>query len=325
MKKYNLFILSCLILSVFTSCNNNPISVSDDKDGVDVNASINVEPHSDVTSVLGDIEEYNISIGSGEVNINNGVTNIDEVNYYIENYIADNTQIDLNETNSEDVDLSSYYVSDFTYLNYSDIPEHMVQGWGDDVGGRPSYTIDDINSGVLGDTIMFNTISDSIIGDEKNFVGARINDEKKGKDRLWSGNLINVDKEQEYIVRLYCHNNSPYGTSAIAENVEVAFNVPKETGKTIVVYGDFRCSNATPSQYWDSVVFTSNKSFHLEYVPGSALLENKGIGADGGINLSDYILNHWTKIGYDDLDGNIPGCYQYASQITIRVKAVFDE
>ena len=29
-------------------------------------------------------------------------------------------------------------------------------------------------------------------------------------------------------------------------------------------------------------------------------------------------------IGFDALDGNVPGCYQYSSYITIRVKAVFD-
>ncbi len=40
-------------------------------------------------------------------------------------------------------------------------------GWGDSDNGRPSYTIDQINTGVLGDVITFNSISDGKIGDEK--------------------------------------------------------------------------------------------------------------------------------------------------------------
>ena len=329
MRKKVLFIMICFILSMFTSCNGSnstDVNINDDKDGVDVNVPINVEPHSDVTSILGNIEENNISVESGEVNINKSVSNIDEVNYYIDNYFVDNVKVDSNKTDSEDIGLSNSYVSDFTYLNYDDIPKHIIQGWGDNSGGRPSYTIDDIESGVLGDTIMFNTISDIVMGEEKNFVGARIYDGiNRGEDNIWGENLINVDKEQEYIVRIYCHNNSPNGTSAIAENVEATFIIPQQAGKTIVVYGEFRSSNATPSLYWDSVVFTSNKRFHFEYVEGSALLENNGIGANGGITLSDDIVNDWTKIGYDDLDGNIPGCYQYSSYVTMRIKAVFDE
>ena len=31
-----------------------------------------------------------------------------------------------------------------------------------------------------------------------------------------------------------------------------------------------------------------------------------------------------TLIGYSDLDGRIPGYYQYASYVTIKVKAIFD-
>lgn len=51
----------------------------------------------------------------------------------------------------------------------------VAYAWGDNGGGRESHTIEEINSGILGDSIIFNTISDSVIGNEKNFVGAREN------------------------------------------------------------------------------------------------------------------------------------------------------
>ena len=50
----------------------------------------------------------------------------------------------------------------------------MVTAWGDSDNGRPSYTLDQINHGDLGDTITFNSISNGKIGDEKNFVGAKV-------------------------------------------------------------------------------------------------------------------------------------------------------
>ena len=70
--------------------------------------------------------------------------------------------------------------------------------------------------------------------------------------------------------------------------------------------------------------FVSNKPFHLEYIQGSALFENNGIGA-GGIRLPDSIVtDEGVMIGFDALDGEIPGCYKYSSYSIIRVYPVFE-
>ena len=50
----------------------------------------------------------------------------------------------------------------------------IVNAWGDSDNGRPSYTLDQINNGELGDKITFNSISNGKIGDEKNFVGDKV-------------------------------------------------------------------------------------------------------------------------------------------------------
>lgn len=205
----------------------------------------------------------------------------------------------------------------------------LVSAWGDSNGGRRSYTLDQINSGVLGDNIVFNSISNSVIGDEKNFVGARENTGiNAGKDNVWNGNDITVKDGQEYLVRLYVHNNNDHDYN-VSRNTRVAFNIPTTSAKQVQVNGFIFSDNATPNEYWDYVNFNSDEVFHLEYVYGSALLENNGIGAHGGYKLSDEIVtkaqsNNGIQIGYNALDGNVPGCYQYASYITIRVKAVFD-
>ncbi len=206
--------------------------------------------------------------------------------------------------------------------------------WGDNSGGRPSYTIEEINNGVLGDRIVFNTISNSVIGNEKNFVGARENTGvNAGAKNVWNGNDITVKDGQEYLIRLYVHNNSPKDRAAVSENTRVAFNIPTISAKQVQVNGYIYSDNAVPSEYWDYVNFNSDQAFHLEYVYGSALIENRGYASTengGPKKLGDEIVTKaasekGVRIGFDqEGDGKIPGCYGYASYITIRVKAVFD-
>lgn len=214
----------------------------------------------------------------------------------------------------------------------------LVSAWGDNSenGARPSYTLEQINAGVLGDKVVLNSISNSVNGNEKNFVSAREYNgpNTEGKDYVWNTSDITVKDGQEYIIRLYVHNNNPKKEN-VAKDVHTYFQIPSASGKQVQVNGFVTSSNATPSKYWSYVNFNSNSDFHLEYVYGSALLENNGVGAKG-LKLSDDVVTKkdGQQIGYYDyrtnpgdpvvLDGVIPGCYQFASYITIRVKAVFD-
>lgn len=190
---------------------------------------------------------------------------------------------------------------------------------------RPSYTINEINAGVLGNQITFNAISDSVIGNEKDFVSAcEATNIDLGTDDAWNGTEIQVEDGKNYIIRLYVHNNSLY-SSQVAENTSVLFNIPGESSTEISVQGFIRSSNAVPSEYCDSVTFKGISPFHLEYQYGSALLENNGIGKNGGIRLGDSIVVDNTLIGFDALDGRIPGCYSYDSFVYVEVKAVFEK
>lgn len=205
----------------------------------------------------------------------------------------------------------------------------IVSAWGDSNGGRPSYTIEQINQGVLGDKIVFNSISDGVIGDEKNFVGARENTGiNAGKDNVWNGSDINVENGKEYLVRLYVHNNNPKGMDAVAENTHVSFNIPQESAKDIQINGFIKADNADPQEYWDYVNFHSDTAFHLEYVYGSAKLENNvHDGNEGRLQLSDDIIQAASGgilFGYDEMNGRVPGCFQYDGVVTILVKAVYD-
>ena len=194
-----------------------------------------------------------------------------------------------------------------------------VSAWGDSDGGRKSYTIEEINNGAIDDQIVFNSISDNPDLNELYFVQARAADAAN----IWKADEIEVENGKEYIVRLYVHNNNPRGTEMTAKDVTANVNVPTESGKSITVTGTVSASNSKPAKVWDEVVFKSaSNTFHLEYVKGSALIENNG--KISGTALSDNLVMGGTTLGYDKLDGQIPGCFQYAAIVTFRVKAVYD-
>lgn len=216
---------------------------------------------------------------------------------------------------------------------------------------RQTYSYQQANEGAI-DHVIFNSIKVAdtdeawakenglempLLGNETNFVGARedtgIN---AGSSNVWEGTEIIAEDGKTYIVRLYVHNNSSGGMDAVAEDTKVRFYVPYGSASSQTVNGWLTSSNAVPQEYSDTVVFNSvgNTPFHLEYVSGSALLENGGFAKGTGIQLPDSITNQgnpsnkaedeWTLIGYDALDGRIPGCYEYINYVSIRVKVVYD-
>ena len=209
-------------------------------------------------------------------------------------------------------------------------PDPVTPFWGDSDGCRPSFSRQQVEDGILGNKIVFNSIYDSVIGNEKNFLGIRedIKDQAE-EEEYFNSNYITVEHGKTYIVRVYVHNNSPLGLEAVAKDVRVAINVPEVYAKQHHITGVIESSNATPRQYWAGVVVRSDSgAFRLEYVYGSARLENNGIGKFPSIKISDDIVTRASSGGvllaYDSLDGSIPGCYQYANYVVIRVRALFD-
>jgi len=190
----------------------------------------------------------------------------------------------------------------------------FVNAWGDSSNGRKSYTIEQINDGALGDTITFNSISNSKIGDEKNFVGAKL---ASSNGSVWNANEITVKDGETYTIRLYVHNNSPKGYEAVAKDVKAQISLPTMVGKEQTVIGYLTSSNATPARYWDEVKMVSSDDFYLEYVAGSAKYTNAKIGT---VALSNDVIIGGVNLGYDSLNGEIPGCFEFDGVVTIDVK-----
>ena len=192
----------------------------------------------------------------------------------------------------------------------------MVNAWGDNTGtqdGRPSYTLDQINAGALGEKITFNSISNGKIGDEKNFVGAKV---AGATVQTWNANEIKVKDGETYTIRLFVHNNSPRGMQAIAKGVKASFSIPTNVAKSQTIVGYLDSSNATPTRYFDEVTLVADENIYLEYVDGSAMYNNN----KGDFKLPNEVITSGALVGYESMNGEIPGCYEYSGVVTINVK-----
>ncbi len=183
---------------------------------------------------------------------------------------------------------------------------------------RPTYTIENAANHVT-----FNSITNNPnIGDERNFVGARENNGDNGMQNTWNANEINVQPGKEYIVRMYVHNNAKASLGLKAENVLAQFNMDTDTSKSHEVQGTLSASNASPKSVYDHVTLKSDKEFNLAYVPGSLRYENNK-NSNWKFAEDNKVFSSGVKLGYDAMNGEVPGCFEYAGYLTFLVKPQF--
>ncbi len=165
----------------------------------------------------------------------------------------------------------------------------------------------------------FNSITNNPnIGDERNFVGIR----ETTAANVWNDDMT-VQPGKEYYVRMYVHNNAAANLNQVAENVTAKFNLPTTTGKSVQVNGFLNSSNSNPTEVYDHATFNSPTDFNLAYVSGSLKYENNAFGPNGTPLSESIFTSTGAKLGYDKLDGKIPGCFQYAGYVTFKVKPQF--
>lgn len=191
---------------------------------------------------------------------------------------------------------------------------------------RPTFTVDE-----PADHVAFNSIVDAKNGiDERNFVV--IKDAANTAEGGWQDE-INVQPGKEYLVRMEVHNNAADNLKLTAENTRVKAHVPATTGKSVQIDGFVTTDNwgakkGTAGKYgevWDQVVLKSGngQDFNLAYVADSAIMYNNHYGQTG-VKLANSIVEQaGAPVGYDELDGKIPGCFQYKAYVTFKVKPQF--
>ena len=188
---------------------------------------------------------------------------------------------------------------------------------------RPTFTTDKPATYVT-----FNSITNNPAhGDERNFMQIR---EATASNTTYA-DQISVTPGKEYVVYVYYHNNasSTYNDAAhnyvgIAKGAYARAEVPAvvKQGASAKANAHVGASNANPAAVSDDITLTNNTAadIALRYVPGSTTIHSKG--PVNGTTLPDTILqNNGVAIGYDKLDGTLPGCHEYAGYITFRIKA----
>ena len=188
-------------------------------------------------------------------------------------------------------------------------------GWGDNRGGRSSYSIEDINTGNF-NVVTLNSISNGRVGNEKNFVAAKVAGENGNQ---WNADTITVEDGQTYTICLYINNDNPNGKNAlaVAKDVNATVSLPTTVNDEMYVVGYIEASNSDALRYWDTVKLISEEPFYLEYIKGSAKYTNY---KKGTIQIDDEVIaKGGVQLGYDNLNGIIPGGYNYSSILTIDV------
>jgi uncharacterized repeat protein (TIGR01451 family) len=184
---------------------------------------------------------------------------------------------------------------------------------------RPTYTIQQ-----PADHVTFNSITNNPDeGDERAFF--EVKDATNTQPNGFLHTATNLTSGQELLLRVYVHNNAAdnlNGTNfdgpGVAKNTKVRIYLPTANAQALRANAYISADNATPREVSDSIDLSGTGPFSLEYVPGSAVQYTNAVPS--GIKLSDSIVTTGAPIGYNQADGIVPGCFQYSSIVTVKVK-----
>ena len=205
------------------------------------------------------------------------------------------------------------FTAGVTMLAAAIIVPAAVFAWGPD---RPTFTM-----AHPAPYVTFNSITDNgSVGDERNFVRVRESGVGNYTDNA------NLQAGKTYDVMVYYHNNASSGLNAsgagIAQNTMLRMQMSATVGansKTDIA-GFITASNANPGEVYDTASLTNSTTggMDLSFVAGSAKVTSNG--AVNGATLPDSVFTTGAKLGFDSLNGVVPGCNEYAGYVIFKIK-----
>lgn len=160
--------------------------------------------------------------------------------------------------------------------------------------------------------VTFNSVlNNPTHGDERNFV--LIRDAGKGEfvdtKELQPGN--------EYEVYNYYHNNAAATMRAVDTRLTVS--LPQVVTGTVpgTISATVSAVNATPVAVEDSVSVTAKTPVKVSFVPDSAVVHSNG--PVNSNTLPDSVVGNGTLLGYERLDGSIPGGVEHGGYVMYRI------
>ncbi|HEX7484486.1 MAG TPA: isopeptide-forming domain-containing fimbrial protein [Candidatus Saccharimonadales bacterium] len=188
--------------------------------------------------------------------------------------------------------------------------------WGPD---RPTYTYDS-----PADHVTFNSMTGTEnYGDERNFVRIK---EASAPNSTYADDIA-MQPGKEYSVMVFFHNNAKTSLNTaennykgIAKNTKMRVQMPAtvKAGEKARITGFISADNAQPQEVWDEAYGSVSNNVALRYVKDSAVISSNG--AVDGQKLPETLYTTGAALGYDGLDGNLPGCNQYAGYVVFKVK-----
>ncbi len=180
---------------------------------------------------------------------------------------------------------------------------------------RPTYTMAN-----PADHVTFDSITDNpVVGDERSFV--RIKQDGTADS---FGKTVSLQAGKTYDVQVFYHNNAATVLNDSGEgkalNAMLRMQIPGvvNAGGTANINGYISASNATPGTVYDTATATNatGGAMSIDYVTGSAKITSNG--AVNGSTLPDSLFTTGTNLGYDHLDGVLPGCTQYSGFVDFK-------
>jgi hypothetical protein len=213
------------------------------------------------------------------------------------------------------------------------IPVVVFAGYGPNGGDRKIFDFSNPaeREGAY-DAPRFNSyVNTNVYGDERAFLDAKecvVNGPECYSNGVSGGYRDNqpVTAGKEYIVRAYVHNIANPSTNAsgvgVAKNTRLRVEIPAGQANGFTLNARITADNSIPKTVYDTVdLNNSATAFNVEYVPGSAYISNQS--HPEGFKLGDDIVGgSGTLLGDDVMNGDFPGCFEFAAFVTIRVKVV---
>ena len=183
---------------------------------------------------------------------------------------------------------------------------------------RPTYTMKK-----PADHATFNSITDNnVIGDERDFVRVA---EKGGKQWV---NQLKVVPGKTYQVYIFYHNNAATNTNenggkGIAMKTRIRSSFPAKVNSSAKgkVSATISSTTTSPAKVWDEAYFTTDSKKDIQMrVVGRIMIYNQG--KLNGTGLGEQIFTaDGVYIGYNKLNGVIPGCSEYSGHIIYELRA----
>ncbi|MDB5182411.1 MAG: exported protein of unknown function [Candidatus Saccharibacteria bacterium] len=171
-------------------------------------------------------------------------------------------------------------------------------------------------------------INSPAYGDERNLTRiAPVVSGQNAVDADFSKENVTATAGNEYWVRVYVHNDAnqtlndaEHNYVGVATNTKVRVAIAQGQANGIDVMGYVSADNAVdPVVYDTGTLVNDTQKFSVSYVPGSASILNQAHLS--GTPLSDDIAGaNGVQIGYDQMDGKLPACFQYSAYVFVKVK-----